>query len=904
MSELKPIVRGLALAFGSVASAAIFAPVALAQQAPVVQERVEITGSSLRRVDAETALPVTVIKADELARQGVTTAEQAVARIAASQSQTGVSASIGGVTGGKAEANLRGLGSNKTLILLNGRRLVNAAFTGLEGSSDLNQIPLAAIDRIEVLRDGASALYGTDAVGGVINFILRREYSGLEVAYENQTPQESGGALNRASLTGGYGSLDKQRFNVMASLDWRKQKVLTAAQRDFGNTGVFDGAITPGTSGTTFPGALDGINLSVPTCNPPTSIPNETRTSCRYDFTHDIDLIPANEQIMGLLKGQFAITPDNIAGLEYLRAKNKVTARIAPDPRTSDLMPRNHPDWPTDPTTGLPQATTIPDVGNGQPGGVLRWRSVPLGKRTNESDVTNERLLGELQGSAAGWDYRGAIGKAKTKTEEFARNGYAQQSVIQQDLFNGLINPFGPQTAADQAALDAAEVNAKYDTARGDVSFLDARVSKDLVTYDAGTMSFALGGEYRKEKYSFEPEPITGEIPSIGVDPNSGVSGSRKVWAGFFELGIPIMKNFDATLSGRYDHYSDFGNTFNPKIALRYQPVQQVLLRGSYNTGFRAPTLFDIYAPQNLTFTANAYDDPVLCPNGTAVPPADPNVVCGQQTLRRLSGPVALGKSPTSLKPEKSQTVTAGIVVEPTTSMTLGLDFWWIMMKHQITNLPEQSVFGDVAKYGNRIVRCSQISAAEQDRVNNNTGACLSSAYDAIAFIDVPTENLGNISTYGVDVSFASRFPTGDYGRVTLLLDGTYVTKYDYQREDGGVYIHNVGIYQDAAPIFRWQHNASASWGLGAWNVTLANLYRSGYVDQVPPHQVGDYSIFDLTAAWSGVKGLTLRAGVHNLMNTDPPRSNQTTTFQHGYDPRFTDPRGRTWIFGASYKFL
>ena len=171
---------GLMLAFGG--TLAIGVSSALAQQQ---LERVEITGSSIRRIADETALPVTIIKIEDLTRQGVTTTEQAIQRIAANQSNFGASASIGATTGGKSEADLRGLGGptgqngNKTLVLLNGRRLANHAFDA--AAVDLNAIPLAAIDRIEILRDGASALYGTDAIGGVINFILKRELVGLDL---------------------------------------------------------------------------------------------------------------------------------------------------------------------------------------------------------------------------------------------------------------------------------------------------------------------------------------------------------------------------------------------------------------------------------------------------------------------------------------------------------------------------------------------------------------------------------------------------------------------------------------------------------------------------------------------------------------------------------------------------
>ena len=185
----------LSLAIGAAFGAGIasFTPTVIAQQTQTL-DRVEITGSMLRRTDAETALPVTVIRSEELMRQGVTTAEQVVQRISANQSFVGVSQSVGATTGGAAQADLRGLGAqsaaNKTLVLLNGRRLANSAISGLEGAVDLNAIPLNAIDRVEVLRDGASAIYGTDAIGGVINFILRRDYVGIELAAEGQWPRD------------------------------------------------------------------------------------------------------------------------------------------------------------------------------------------------------------------------------------------------------------------------------------------------------------------------------------------------------------------------------------------------------------------------------------------------------------------------------------------------------------------------------------------------------------------------------------------------------------------------------------------------------------------------------------------------------------------------------------------
>jgi iron complex outermembrane receptor protein len=855
--------------------------------AQTTMDRVEITGSSLRRVEAETALPVTIIRAEELVKQGVTTVEQAVGRIAASQTVLSISQSIGATTGGQAEASLRGLGGNKTLVLLNGRRVVNHAYDS--GSVDLNSIPLAAIDRIEVLRDGASAIYGTDAIGGVINFITRRDFAGVDVSAEYQKPQHEGGTTKRASLAGGFGSIAQNRFNVMGVIDYRKQDVVTAPQRSFSASGSVPERNQFRTSGSSFPGDVNGFEPSLPNCNPPSSIPNAAGTACRYDFVRDIDIVPENEQLSILARAGVGLGANHVLSAEYLRAENKTINRVAPTPVTMTI-PASHPNYPA----GAP---------NNEPAGVnvVNWRTVPAGKRTNETDTTAQRGLLDMTGSfGAGWDYKAGVSKGTNESEDTFTDGYINATTVQNGITAGIINPFGPQTPAGQAALQAAKVLAPVLKAKGDVTAVDGRVNKDLAQLAAGPMAMAVGAEWRKEKFTFDLQPIALEAASSGLELAQDTQGDRKVYAVFGELAVPIIKSLEATLAVRYDRYSDFGNTFNPKLALRWQPTQQFLMRGSYNTGFRAPTLYDIYQPQQLTFTADAYDDPVLCPGGVAVPPASAGVVCSQQVLQRYGGPVGYGRSVDSLDPEKSKTFTLGLVFEPMQNATIGLDYWMINVRDTINLLPEQAVFGDPAKYASRIVRCSQASPAERAAID----VCLNfPIYDPIAYIDTPTENLGETKTRGLDIDMAYRFPTGAYGQFTVSLDGTYVLKYDYQRERGGEFVDNVGDYTDASPIFRWQHLLQVNWGAGNWGVTLANRYKSGYKDQNPALKVKQYSLLDLSVTWTPVKYLTLTAGVRNLFDTDPPYSNQATTFQSNYDPRFTDPLGRTFTMRVNARF-
>ncbi|WP_418320921.1 TonB-dependent receptor [Piscinibacter sakaiensis] len=885
-------------------------------------ERVEITGSSIRRIAGETALPVTVIKVEDLAKQGVTNTEAAIAFIASNQSNFGSSQAIGATTGGKAEADLRGLSgptgtnANKTLVLLNGRRLANHAFDA--AAVDLNAIPLAAIQRIEVLRDGASAIYGTDAIGGVINFITKRELTGLEVSAQLAVPEKSGGGdTKRVSLSGGFGTLSQNRFNLMASLDWRKQDVLPANRREFSKTGIIGtgrDAILSGTSGTSFPGDINGFEPTGPNCSPPASVPlpNAAGTgfsSCRYDFTQDIDILTQSEQITGLLRASFAVTPDHIASFEYLNSNNKSIARVAPAP-TNSSIPATSPFYPA----GAPVGTvTVPTFagGNGQttvPGGIANWRQVPAGKRTSGDDTTTERMMLGMEGLFGDWDYRTAVGSTKNESEANVKGGYVNDTMIRQGIWNGVINPFGAQTAAGSAAIAAAQVNAPTIIGTNKSDFVDLRVSNpSLFKLGAGSVGAAFGVEYRNEKLDYEALPITGQLGSLGIDPNSDTTGKRNNKSAFAEFSIPVVKDLELTLAGRYDDYSDTGSTFNPKVGLRYQPTKALLIRGSANTGFRAPTLFEIYQPQSLTFTSDNYNDPQLCPGGNAVGGAQPGRVCGQQVLQRQGGPVANGFAASSLQPEKSKAFTIGLVFEPSNNVTLGFDVWQLKIRNMISSIPEQAVFGAPAKYSAKFFRCSQIPATGAGITRANIDACAgypNIGFDPIAFIDARTENLGELHTSGIDLSAAWRSGATPAGNFGVSMEGTYITKYQYQREQGGAFFDAVGRYSDNAPVFRWQHVLSGTWSKGPWAATLTNRFKGSYSDQNDAGKVGAYSIFDLSGSWTGVKNLTVTAGVLNLLDKDPPRTVQNSTFQRGYDPRFTNPLGRTFTLYGSYKFF
>ncbi len=344
---------------------------------------------------------------------------------------------------------------------------------------------------------------------------------------------------------------------------------------------------------------------------------------------------------------------------------------------------------------------------------------------------------------------------------------------------------------------------------------------------------------------------------------------------------MPVIKNLEINLAGRYDYYTDVGGNFNPKVGVRWQPSQRVLVRGSYNEGFRAPTLYDIYGPQTTTNTAEPWDDPVLCAGGTAVPGANPNLVCNQQQNIRSGG--SLG-----LEPETSRTYSVGIVLEPTRNLTVSADYWDIKLEDEIGELTEQTIFGDYQKYQGLYF--------------------YNAAGNRLDYVLANTMNLGQIKTRGVDLSLLYRLPPKPWGNVVLTVDGTYVDKYDYQNERGGPFFQNAGRYPEDVPVFRWRHNLTVAWSLAPYTWTLSNRYLSGYDDQndVEPQfeqRVDPYSTWTLAGTYSGNRQIDITVGIKNLFDEEPPYTNQTTTFQQGYDPRFTDPLGRSYFVRATYRF-
>jgi len=941
MFQRTKICSGLLLAFGSTLLS--IAPGAFAQDTTV--QRVEITGSSIKRVDAETSVPVTVIKADDLKKQGVTTVEQILQNISAAQIQQTSAQAVGASTGGASFADLRGLGANKTLVLLNGRRIANQALDS--SAPDLNMIPFAAIERVEVLRDGASSLYGTDAISGVINFITRKDFRGGSLSLGIDAPQHPGGSEHSANASFGFGDLDKDGINIFGVVDFNQQGAVLSSQRprnqaNYQRTGFF------GASSSSFPATWfgtvdqypnpDGSSAYVATpfnagnCTGANHLYQKgstasplTANQCGEVTTDFIGLVPASERLSGFGKASVKVNADTTFNLEAFVSHSKVAAITAPVPYGGINQATTSPYFPGHGITPLPAGITLSadqSQVSGAPNGDITvfWRDTFNGYREDTNIADQARLVANLEGSIKDWDYSVGLAHNQNTTKDVLTHGYTNINILapfsnvdQNYVLSDLVNPYGAQTAAGAALLTSAEVRGVLQSGTGQVDTVDGHISHDLPdwmnTGHPGAIAF--GFEGRRERFNSAVNFPVGDAVQVstGLDPTTHNGGTRNVYAGFFELNLPILKTLDLTLAARYDHYSDFGSTTNPKASFRFQPTKSFLLRGSYSTGFRAPSLYELHASQAYGNSDGGDNDPAHSTtdaNGHCVP-GYANA-CNQQ-FEQLTG------GNTELKPERSHSINFGVVLEPIDNVTAEFDYWNIRYNNQIGALPDSTLF-DASLYNNfsqyyHFNNNNQLSTSSLD--------CSPGALSAgrCGYVNDLNQNLGGVRTDGVDIALGYKMNAGAAGRFNFGLNSTWVHTYKYQNYQNGPYIQNVAVYSGSGPIFRWTHNGTINWNLDPFSLGFAVHYKSGYDEPArlfggagptgpiknPNYKVSAYTTMDLFGTYAMAKGFAFTVGVRNLADSKAPYSYQTAVFQAGYDPRFSDPIGRTYYGRASYSF-
>ncbi len=610
--------------------------------------KIEVTGSNIKRIEGEGALPVQVIGRDEIAKSGATNAMEIMNLISANNSAGNVSVGnvIGATTFSNQTASLRGLGGNFTLILVNGKRLGTFA-GGISGAEGVNlaAIPFAAIERVEVLKDGASAVYGSDAIGGVINFIMRQDFTGVDATAWYGAPTRSGGGDQyQLMATVGYGDLAKDKWNAFLSVNYSEQKSLDQIDRSFSKTSYNPSTGLNTSSGQTFPGFISTIGAPNGSLDNGNCVAPEIQIGarCRYDppDQHGVNSIPDTKQLNLFGSGRYQINADWQAYITGLYSQQQTQFQIQPTP-LSDQVPTTA--TPTGAATITLQPTSpfyptqlAADNGVGGQPLNIRYRCVVCGLRDTTDNNDAWQIVAGAKGTAWNWDFDGSFNYSQNTSKEKVNNGFFQYTQIGALLDSGVVNMFGPNTDAVQQQVNALSIRRQLINSKLSGYGVDLKGSGDIYKLPAGPMALALGLQAGKETLTENFDPLLGVGDVTGYGGNLlDISHDRTVWAVFGELNIPILKNLEGNIAVRYDHYSDFGSTTNPKFSLRYQPVPSLLLRGSWGTGFLAPSLYELWNPAAPGLSQPGVSDPLRCPDPNA--PTRPTTPIATRSTRQPS---------------------------------------------------------------------------------------------------------------------------------------------------------------------------------------------------------------------------------------------------------------------------
>ncbi|PWF39395.1 TonB-dependent receptor [Massilia glaciei] len=901
--------RKTALVLSIAAAVGMMSESALAQTAGAPIQRVEITGSSIKRIDNETALPVQLIKREDIEKSGVTTAAELLKNISANTAPLSDGASITDGTSGQRGfngANLRGIGVSSTLVLLNGRRLANFASPGDNAGVDLNNIPAGAIQRVEILKDGASAIYGTDAIGGVINFITRKDYQGADMNASIAATGEGGAGKKTASVSAGFGSLSTDRFNVFGVLDVQQLESLRSSQREFIRSRPLATTLPALMSSNTYPANVDisssqrnaliaagvlpvgstrtRINPSSPTCNGPATVYAPAGPggplACSYDYMQDTEIYPESRKVSFIGRATFQVNNDHQVFAELVQSQANSHYVLSPNPQRIRNLP----------VSVLPQPyrAALSGPGMSPTFSGIRYRMTEAGNRTSEVTSSAQRVVLGATGIVGGWDYDLGLSRAQNTAVDKYTNGYVLFDKFDAGVRNGTINPFGPSSQAGIDLINSIKVNDEARKSKGVSTAIDGKISKSLMTLAGGDLALAVGGELRRENTTFTPSAlllsnnIAGDR-STGTNPNlEATDDSRTVRSVFAEVVAPLTKQVEMQFALRHDRYSEVGATTNPKVGIRWQPNKTMLVRASAGTGFRAPSLADLNRPTTFGSASSFLTDPQCVSSGLDTI----NNCTDQWAVERRSNP--------NLKPEKSRQFSLGAVFEAAPGLTLTADYWSINKTDVISTLGEQIIVDNPAKYNGKYIQ------RDQDGFISN--------------ILLQKENQGELNTSGIDIGADYRSKASELGRFSVNVSGTLVLAYDRQFGPLEVERSNLGLFLNDQVIQKWRHRISFGWDKGPFSATLANQFSSGYTDQnttydpvanqlLPARDVSAYSLWDLTGSYNITKALKVRMGVLNLLDKAPPFSNQAYFFLAGYDPTYTDPRGRSAFLSVSYAF-
>jgi iron complex outermembrane recepter protein len=559
--------------------------------------------------------------------------------------------------------------------------------------------------------------------------------------------------------------------------------------------------------------------------------------------------------------------------------------------------------------TGFNNVPGSPNFGTASPVNAV-WTD-PQNNRYSGNLNVEQRALVTFSGSNAGWDYSTDFNYSKNTNDGRNTAGYPNEAVLAPGgVLSTLINPFGPQSPAGQALINSSYIDGIYQTGEYTRWSFDGNVSHPLGdAFNAGTpATLALGFTVNGEHFDSATTPYNTLVQAANGLTNFSVEGSRQVQALFMELDAPITKGLDLDLSDRQDRYSDFGTTNNAKVQVRYQPLEILTLRGTASTGFRAPTLFDLYQGPSLAASSSGtmgQGNP-FCAPGKYTAEWTP-ATCNAQGIGLYGGN-------TKLTPETSQNFDFGFVVQPIQDLGITLDYYRILLKNRIGEIPANAIYGNPTTFSPYIVTAtSGPYAGTLPPTIAEASVCIPYTLPTCGYITNGVKtNTGRVTTDGFDLSvqYLQHSPIGTFHEDLEL---TAVTQFLEQQYTGGPELNLVGNLQIQTlnPAFRWQWNARVDWTSPEkmWGGGLSNRFFSGYVDEFTDgsgnqRRVGNYSLVDGYANVKPIEQVTVVFGIKNIFNTSPPFTNASqNNFAGGYNALIADPLLRNFYINVRYAF-
>jgi iron complex outermembrane receptor protein len=894
---------GALQALGAGVALSMIAAGAHAQQQAQKVEKIEVTGSHVKRVDTETVSPVDVITREQIERTGQATVAEVLRNIPANSGGSFSESFTNSFAPGAAGISLRGLGQKTTLVLLNGRRVTGFGFAQnlQDVFVDLNSIPASAVERVEILKDGASAIYGSDAIAGVVNIILRKDFKGVEASvlggrYEGKKDL-------RASITGGFGDLAKDRYSVFGTFDYYHRDLVELSDTKFGRDRDFRD--TPGgrnsqslTGGGTWrqlttanantnnfratsecqgeiinaATAVERGLIAAPLNN--TGFNQPGNTFCFYDFNSQFTALPKTDRYNALGRATYEFSPNATGYFEagFSRVDTFQTFQSPFFAATTALHQT---------AAGLQPFTYNIRFAPGVAGNPFNTNAVYTGVLTQlgtrDLDIRSDtwRLLGGANYTLRNWDFDSAVGWSRNEIDQLALRRLSLAGTSAAFGVPTSVQPPIPVSTSAQYNLDRPSQNSDavrsamlIDVSRkstSELTFADTKASTELMQMAAGPLGLALGAEFRRESLNDRPDQAAqnGDVLGQGI---TATDGSRNQYALYGEFAIPITRAIEAQVAGRHDHYSDYGSSSTPKLGIKFRPINSLLLRANWGKGFRAPTLPEI-SPSIATFFVSVIDPTT-------------------NQITQISGVFAGNPS---LQAEKSDSWTTGLVWEPNANFNVGVNYYNIDWKNIVAAPSFQSIVnsGDP----NRVIR------------DPSTGAIITVLNGYV--------NVNETKTNGIDLEGRYRIPSA-YGRWTVRGNLTYVNSF----EENGV--EHAGTNGGTNTIPRVRSQLSLDWDYRALSATVTNNYVRRYLqqllpasfftpqdprfqNQVYPERVPSYMTWDVFGKYQITKNLAVTGAILNAGDHTPP-----------YDPGFSgtflydfsqyDVRGRQFRVGLNWK--